>query len=75
MMCSRLILSVAAAGLLASCEQPEPVDPVGRYTIIYGPHVQRSTMLIDTQTGRTWNLVTTGDDENAGYAWEPVPKD
>lgn len=76
---------ILCALLFAGCERPanqnldaSPDDgqasEIGRWTIIYSPHVQRSTMLIDTETGDTWVLVSLGDGENAGFGWEFVGK-
>lgn len=73
--------SLIALLALAACDRlgrepsrPEP-ESAGRWTIIYSPHIQRSAMLLDTATGRTWNLVTVRDgDEEGRYAWEPVEK-
>ena len=43
-------------------------DAPGRYEIVHSPHLERDTMLLDTETGRTWGLVIEKDDS---YAWEP----
>jgi hypothetical protein len=46
------------------------IEPgTGRYQIIINPNVRADTFLIDTTTGRTWNLQLTKDKENI---WVPV---
>lgn len=42
-------------------------DPgtVGRYTITHSPN-ERGTQLLDTATGRTWQLV---EDQGGGLSW------
>lgn len=52
----------------------EPVQSVaiGRYTIIHSPQVERDTMLIDTATGKTWQLVKTGKTDDDSLAWQEV---
>lgn len=47
---------------------------VGRYTIIHSPQTERDTMLLDTTTGDTWQLVTMGKDESDGMGWQFVGK-
>ena len=49
-----------------------PIPPIGRYTIIHSPEVERDTMLLDTATGRTWQLVQVGSGDNGALAWEAV---
>jgi hypothetical protein len=45
---------------------------VGRYTIIHSPQIERDTMLLDTETGDTWQLVQTSKDGD--LAWQSVKK-
>lgn len=40
----------------------------GRFVIFTSPHIQRATFLLDTRTGKTWQLVSGG--EGYPYAWE-----
>lgn len=71
----RCSIAALAVACLTSCNTApnQPASPTGRYSIVYSPHIQRSTMLLDTATGKTWNLVTLGEEEDSGYGWEPVP--
>lgn len=69
----------------ASVKPPDP-DPylalaqaharpvqVGRYQIVYSPQLARDTFLLDTSSGRTWQIFIGKDadgDEHSG--WQPV---
>lgn len=69
---SAFICAIALAGC-GQFENPRnqvESPPVGRWTIVHSPHVQRDTMLLDTVTGNTWVLVRLGEKENSGYGWE-----
>lgn len=44
----------------------------GRYIIIHSPHVQRDTVLLDTATGRTWQLQTNMATER--QFWMPMAR-
>jgi hypothetical protein len=66
--------------LLSACDRADPQptrqEPVeaGRWTIIYSPHIQKSAMLLDTVTGKTWNLVILRENDEERYGWEPVER-
>lgn len=46
------------------------IEPgTGRYQIIINPNVRADTFMIDTATGRTWNLQVTKEKEGI---WVPV---
>ena len=53
--------------------KPAPVAAVGRYAIIHSPHIQADTVLLDTATGRTWQLVRTGEAQDSPNAWQDLP--
>lgn len=58
-----------------SVESPYP-KVAGRWTIIHSPQVERDTMLLDTATGRTWQLVNVGGAaDNEVLAWQPVVRE
>jgi hypothetical protein len=61
-----------------SATVPAPVvqkpSEVGRYVIVHSPQVERDTMLLDTVTGRTWQLQTLTYLVSDPLAWEPVPQ-
>jgi hypothetical protein len=61
-----LFLSAGAFG------QAGPVGGSGRYVIVHSPHIQSNTMLLDTLTGKTWQLTKFVDREGEPVAWEPV---
>ena len=65
--------SQSAAQSAARVDSSQPVQ-VGRYTIIHSPEVERDTMLLDTATGQTWQLVDTGTTAEPKLAWAPVHK-
>lgn len=70
-------LFLLAALLLAGCDQlaPRPAKnetPVGRFTIVHSPHIQLDTMLLDTSTGETWQLVTKDKNEDSELTWQRV---
>jgi hypothetical protein len=68
------LMLIAPLLFLAGCDQIPKSSETGRYTITHSPHVQRDTMLLDTATGRTWNLVTFNKGPDTRYGWEPVAK-
>jgi hypothetical protein len=47
-------------------QTPNPVSNNGRYAIVFSPHIQRSTFLLDTKTGKTWSLLV---DDKGEYSW------
>lgn len=62
----------AASNSPYTVEEPQkPLAPVvGRYTIIHSPEVERDTMLLDTATGDTWQLVNLGKGDKSGLGWQ-----
>jgi hypothetical protein len=65
-----------AAALLwpVACQaQAGPVGSPGRYVIVHSPHVQRDTVLLDTTTGKTWQLTEDTSRDSAVY-WEPLAR-
>jgi hypothetical protein len=79
--------TIAAAALLVSgCKQPQAQNPAaaalhsplsqnGRYTIVHSPHIQRDTVLLDTVTGQTWQLVTFSYLPNEPSGWTPMARE
>ena len=57
----------------APISAPDKIVP-GRYTIIHSPQVERDTMLIDTASGDTWQLVSLGNKDTDGMGWQFVGK-
>lgn len=51
-----------------------PAPEIGRFTIIHSPQVERDTMLVDTVTGQTWQLVSMTAFKGDPLAWQPVPQ-
>ena len=46
--------------------------PVGRFIIVHSPEIERDTTLLDTATGRTWQLVV---DKQQNESWEAFGQD
>lgn len=67
---------LSALAVLSSCDAPQPDAPepseVGRYVIIHSPQIEADTMLLDTVTGRTWQLVNAGTVKDQELLWQPV---
>ena len=65
--------SVAIACPSAAWAQSGPLGAQeGRYVIVHSPHIQRDTVLLDTATGKTWQLrndPATGEDY-----WDPLAR-
>ena len=55
--------------------QVGPVGAPGRYVIVHSPHVQRDTVLLDTATGKTWQLQTDSSLAGEPYIWVPLARD
>lgn len=53
---------------------PEPAARPGRYIVVHSPHVERDTILLDTETGRTWVLTSFTDYQNGPSGWVPMPR-
>jgi hypothetical protein len=54
---------------LAACKWSAS-DSEGRYQIVYSPHAARDTFLLDTATGRVWQLTAFSDLEGQPAAWD-----
>lgn len=71
-----IIGCLAALALLSACDEPKPDAPepsdVGRWVIVHSPHIESDTMLLDTATGRTWQLVNAGTVKDQELDWQPV---
>lgn len=56
----------------APAVQPPPTPPseIGRYQIIFSPHVERDTFMLDTQTGKIWQLTQYTDLNGQPTVWQ-----
>jgi hypothetical protein len=79
----RGLLVVATMAVLTGCNQPPPsgaaeasddTGDTGRFVIVHSPQVERDTILLDTETGRTWQQVTVSDAANEPTVWVPIPE-
>ncbi len=69
-----LAAMVAALSTHASAfAQAGPVGVPGRYVIVHSPHVQRDTVLLDTLTGKTWQLQRNSDRD--ADVWVPLARE
>lgn len=59
---------------LAAVTAPAPATPseVGRYVIVHSPHIERDTVLLDTETGQTWQLSQLTDINGEPTVWVPM---
>lgn len=68
-------LALTGCDQLTGSAKTQPRERVGRWSIIHSPHMARDTMLLDTATGNTWQLVKLGSDEKkSGVGWQFVRK-
>jgi len=68
---------VALGGLLLIQSPQKPAPPSagpsgGRYQIVFSPLIRADTFLLDTQSGRTWQIVKFEDLQDAPRVWEPL---
>ncbi len=69
------ILALIALSLpTAAIAQAGPVGAPGRYVIVHSPHVQSDTVLLDTATGKTWQLTQDNSREGSPTAWAPMAR-
>ncbi|HEX7856254.1 MAG TPA: hypothetical protein VF489_09065 [Sphingobium sp.] len=68
-------LAIATA-LLMPVQAFAQAGPVGsgRFVIVHSPHVQRDTVLLDTATGKTWQLQSAAFREGEPEVWEPMTR-
>jgi hypothetical protein len=66
-----LVNMLPAAGVSA---QPTPGREFGRYQIFFSPHVRADTFLVDTQTGKVWQVVKYSDLEGDPNIWVPMDR-
>jgi hypothetical protein len=72
----RIILVLFALALPAPVlAQAGPVGAPGRYVIVHSPHIQSDTVLLDTATGKTWQLVQNSNREGEPLSWTPLARE
>jgi hypothetical protein len=54
-------------------QEGKPV-PAGRYQILMSPHNARDTFLLDTETGRVWQLTVLTFLNDDPAVWELMPR-
>jgi hypothetical protein len=68
--CAALAPSVTMAQTKESAAVPQKQE--GRFVIVHSPFARADTMLIDTATGRTWELVKYTNLQDEPRVWIPV---
>lgn len=58
--------------LLFCCHPAKAQDKTGRFQIYYSPIVRADTFLLDTQTGKVWQMVKDKDDNSL---WQLMKKE
>jgi hypothetical protein len=61
---------IATSLVLAACDWSIQSHPTGRFQIFYSPHGARDTFLLDTQTGRVWQLTSFSYLDGEPVAWD-----
>jgi hypothetical protein len=70
-----LALALAAASASPALAQSQVAPTAGRYVMVFSPRAERNTFLLDTATGRTWQLTQFTDAAGQPLAWVPLAKD
>lgn len=61
-------------GTVAAAQAPKPVASQGRYQIVISPHNARDTFLLDTETGRVWQLAVLSYLKGEPAVWDLMPR-
>ena len=69
--CFVTFLALAACDQARSADETEKSSNVGRYQVVYSPHGDRLTMLLDTVEGTTYIITEQSDGR---LTWQPVSK-
>jgi hypothetical protein len=67
-----VLFTLAVISSTQAFAQAGPVGGSGRYVIVHSPHVQRDTVLLDTVTGKTWQLQSHTFRESEPVVWTPM---
>jgi hypothetical protein len=70
------MIVITTATALSACDrisakQSVPPTESGRYVVTYSPNVARDTFLVDTGTGRVWQLV---EDKDHNESWQAMSR-
>jgi hypothetical protein len=62
------LLFIGMLGLTGCDELKSRLDhPVGRFQIVFSPHLRKDTYLLDTETGRVWVSYGDKNGDTAGF--------
>jgi hypothetical protein len=54
-----------------SCPKEEKSE-IGRFQIVFSPHMRMDTFLLDTTTGQTWTPVAITNRQNSPTEWREI---
>ena len=69
-----IAMMLALAIPTAAYAQSATASAVGRYIIVPSPIAGKLTFLLDTATGKTWQLASIADLEGTPDAWKPMAR-
>jgi hypothetical protein len=74
-MSSKIALLTSVVLGLTGCDQLKPTTaPQGPYQIVMSPHGARDTFLINTETGRVWQLTVFTFLNGEPVVWNAMPR-
>jgi hypothetical protein len=59
---------------VAVAQEGKPAPASGRYQILMSPHNARDTFLLDTETGRVWQLAVFSFLNDDPAVWDLMPR-
>ena len=69
-----LFASAAAFGQESTRVIAQGATPQGRYQIVFSPFARADTFLLDSETGRIWQLSKYVDRQGEPVVWEPMTR-
>jgi hypothetical protein len=73
-----IVLSLTGSPVVAQApktdQQANAPIPQGRYQIVISPHAARDTFLLDTETGRVWQLTMFSFLNDEPVVWNVMPR-
>lgn len=73
-----LLFAILLAPLVARGQEPRPAAQppanYGRFVIVFSPYARADTFLLDTQTGKTWQLAKYTDVLGEPLVWQYLSK-
>ena len=69
-----MIFALAVAAQANAAPQPNVPVQSGRFQIFFSPHARAETFLVDTQTGKVWQLVKFTDVQGEPTVWNNMDR-